>query len=66
MPGVASDVLHDRVREFRTAFDDWKMIKPDERGKLRINIGCSSCEGEEDLSKTLEIAAAVMHPDDES
>jgi hypothetical protein len=28
-----------------------------------MNLGFSVCEGEEDLSRTLEVASLVMHPD---
>jgi hypothetical protein len=31
----------------------------------RVSIGFSVCEGEEDLSRTLEVASAVMHPESE-
>jgi len=35
----------------------------EEQGNARINLGYSTCEGEEDLSRTLEIASVVMNPE---
>jgi hypothetical protein len=67
MPGVSSEMLTARVRAFREAFNQWQMVRMEERGKTRISLGFSTCEGEEDLSRILEIASVVMHPasDDE-
>jgi hypothetical protein len=67
MPGVNSEALPGRVRKLREAFDQWREDRPDEQRKARISIGYSVCEGEEDFSRTLEVASLVMHPDtDES
>jgi hypothetical protein len=64
MPGVSSDSLPQRVRCFREAFQNWRMDRSEDHQNTRISIGFSVCEGEEDLSRTLEIAALVMHPED--
>lgn len=63
MPGVSSEMLPARVRALQEAFSQWQTGRMEERGKILINLGFSTCEGEEDLSRTLEIASVVMHPE---
>jgi hypothetical protein len=64
MPGMSSDSLQQRVRFFREAFLRWKMDRLDDHQNTKISIGFSVCDGEEDLSRTLEVAALVMHPEE--
>jgi hypothetical protein len=67
LPGVASEALAARVRRLREAFSHWQKDHSEKRSNTRINLGFSVCEGNEDLAKTLEIAALVMNPEtDES
>ena len=61
MPGVSLDRLPERVRVLRDAFHSWRADKLKDRRDARINLGFSVCEAEEDLSRTLEVAALVMH-----
>jgi len=61
MPGVSSELLPARVRNLRVAFDQWRADKDDEQRNARIHVGYSVCDGEEDLSRTLEVASVVMH-----
>jgi hypothetical protein len=63
MPGISSDALPARIRRLREAFHQWRIDGLEEHRNTRVNIGFSTCEGEEDLSRTLEIAAVVMHPE---
>jgi hypothetical protein len=67
MPGVSSELLPSRVRCMREAFHQWQADRFEQHRNTRINLGFSVCEGEEDLSRTLEVASVVMHPEtDES
>jgi len=63
MPGVSSESLPSRVRSLNEAFRQWRFEQSDERLDARLNLGFSACDGEEDLSRTLEVASLVMHPE---
>ncbi len=63
MPGVSSELLPARIRCLREAFHRWRADRFEHRRNIRINLGFSVCEGEEDLSRTLEVASLVMHPE---
>jgi len=63
MPGISSESLAARVRILRETFHRWREDRSEQRGNTRINLGFSVCEGEEDLARTLEVAALVMHPE---
>jgi PleD family two-component response regulator len=63
MPGVSSEALPARIRKLREAFHQWRADRLEEQRNTRVNLGFSTCEGEEDLSRLLEIASVVMHPD---
>jgi transcriptional regulator with GAF, ATPase, and Fis domain len=63
MPGVSSEMLPARIRKLREAFHRWRTDRLEEQRTTRVNLGFSTCEGEEDLSRTLEIASVVMHPE---
>jgi hypothetical protein len=62
LPGVSSDQLPERVRCIREAFYSWRAVRED-RKSVRLNLGFSVCEEDEDLSRMLEIASVVMHPE---
>lgn len=62
LPGVSSDQLPERVRCIREAFYTWQDVREDRKG-VRLNLGFSVCEEDEDLSRMLEIASVVMHPE---
>jgi hypothetical protein len=63
LPGVASELLAGRVCKLRETFRQWQKDRLEKRSNTQINFGFSVCEGEEDLEKTLEVAALVMHPE---
>jgi hypothetical protein len=63
MPGVTAEHLPARIRGLRETFRGWQMEHADDRSNIRMNLGFSVCEGEEDLARTLEVASLVMHPD---
>ncbi len=62
MPATSSEDLPKRVRCLREAFHSWRI---EDHPNARMDLGFSVCEGEEDLSRTLEIASVVMHPETE-
>jgi hypothetical protein len=63
LPGTSADLLPSKVCRLRQAFREWKG-GPDESCRCAtIHLGFSTCEPGDDLSRTLEIASAVMHPD---
>jgi hypothetical protein len=64
LPDVSSDALPERVRCIREAFYSWRERRED-RKRVSMNLGFSVCEEEEDLSRMLEIASVVMHPESE-
>ena len=68
MPGVSSEQLPTRIRSLRETFHRWHVDQLENQRNARMNLGFSVCEGDEDLSRTLEVASLVMHPesDDES
>jgi hypothetical protein len=63
MPGVTSESIPTRIRGLREAFHQWQMEQLEDHRSTRMNLGFSVCEGEEDLSRTLEVASLVMHPE---
>lgn len=63
MPGVTSELLPGRVRGLRQAFHIWKVGQAEDRRSISINLGFSVCNGEQDLSRTLEVASLVIHPE---
>ncbi len=63
MPGISSELLPARIRGLREAFRRWQADQFEDRRNARINMGFSVCEGDEDLSRTLEVASLVMHPE---
>ncbi len=66
LPGVNSDLLSSRVRNLRQVFRAWKAAHPGPAGAAaRLNIGFATCGAGDDLSRVLEAASAVMHPDAE-
>jgi hypothetical protein len=66
MPGVSSEVLPTRIRKLREAFYRWRADRAPEQRNIRISLGFSTCDGEEDFSRILEVASVVMHPDEAS
>jgi hypothetical protein len=64
MPGISSEELPRRVRWINEIFERWKMDRVEAHKNAKINLGYSVCEEGEDLSRTLEIASLVMHPED--
>lgn len=63
LPGTSSELLPGRVRTLRECFHRWRSDRAGTQDQTRISLGFSVCEGEQDLSRTLEIALVVMHPD---
>jgi hypothetical protein len=65
MPGTSAEDLPKRVRCLRETFNGWRKDRFEDHQDARVSLGFSVCEGEEDLSRTLEIASLVMHPESE-
>jgi putative methionine-R-sulfoxide reductase with GAF domain len=63
LPGVAPDSLAGRACRLREAFHQWQRACFEKRRHARIHLGFSVCGEDEDLAKTLEVAALVMHPE---
>jgi hypothetical protein len=64
MPGISGEEIPKRVRCLREAFQQWKKDRHESHPNARISLGFSVCEGDEDLSRTLEMASLVMHPEE--
>jgi hypothetical protein len=64
LPGTSAAALPARVVSLRRAFREWKASQKDQ-SRLSMSIGCSTCETGDDLYRTLEVAAVVMHPEPE-
>jgi hypothetical protein len=64
MPGISYEELPGRVRRLHEVFERWKMDRVETHRNAKMTLGYSVCEGGEDLSRTLEIASLVMHPED--
>jgi hypothetical protein len=65
-PGTAADRVPARMGKIREAFLDWRSSQPARLRAMRISIGFSTCEGTEDIARTLEIASIMIHPDREN
>jgi hypothetical protein len=65
LPGTTADVLLSRIRDFQSAFLDWKKGQSEKWQAARINIGYSTCRADEDLLQTLQAASALMHAEPE-
>ena len=65
MPGVSPEILQARIRKLRESFNAWQTERLDPHRDVRMNLGFSVCEGEEDFSRTLEVASLVMHPEND-
>jgi len=65
LPGTTADVLLSRIRDFQSAFLDWKRGQSDKWQATRMNVGYSTCRADKDLLQTLHAASAVMHAEPE-
>jgi hypothetical protein len=65
LPGVGSELLSTRILGLRQAFCGWQAEDLEIRSNTQIHLGFSVCEGDVDLSRTLEMATLAMHPDSE-
>ncbi len=63
LPGVSSELLSTRVRCFKKAFQAWKAGQSKNVHLAYMNLGFSSFEGDEDLTRTLEVSSLAMHPE---
>jgi GAF domain len=65
LPGVSSKDLPSRVSIIRDAFYDWRNSGQGSTREAQLSVGFSTCEGGADLSRCLEIASHLMHPDED-
>jgi hypothetical protein len=65
LPGFDSHQLHGTVCAIRNAFHAWRASQTAGLSSMRMNLGCATCEGEDDLERALEIAGHLMHPETE-
>ena len=63
MPGVTADRIPERIRLMRGSFRLWQESREDIGASVRMSLGYSVCDGEEDFSRTLEVASLVLHRD---
>jgi hypothetical protein len=62
LPGIPGEALPDRVGMVRASFQQWKAEQGEGMRNVRMNLGYSVSDGEDDLSRTLEIASLVRRP----
>ena len=65
LPGVSSRDLPARVTAIRSAFYGWRESLAGSARDAQLSVGFSTCEDGADLSRCLEIASHLMHPDEE-
>jgi len=65
-PGTPAEQMPTKARQIGDVFDAWKSHKSDSLQKTRMNLAFASCDGTEDIAKTIEIASLMMHPDPEA
>ncbi len=63
LPGTGAEALPARVRHLREIYQAWRAGQSVGFQSIRMNVGYSTCDKGEGLSKTLEIAALAMRPD---
>ena len=63
LPGIGNEDLLGRVSRMREVFRQWKSDQGERARNLRMSLGFSTCEEGDDLSRTLEMAAMIMHPE---
>ncbi len=60
--GISSHTLLGRIGLITQAFHQWKSDQGERTRNMRMNLGYSVSEGEDDLSRTLEAASLVRRP----
>ena len=63
LPGTTAEMLATRTARLREAFEDWKAAQGERAQFIRLNLGFSTCEGGEDLARTLKMASLMMRAD---
>jgi hypothetical protein len=62
LPGITNEALPRRIAVIRAAFQQWKEEQGEGMRGARMNLGYSVSEGEDDLSRTLEVASLLRRP----
>ena len=60
--GISTQTLFDRIGLISATFHQWKEEQGERMRGMRMNLGYSVSEGEDDLSRTLEAASLVRRP----
>ncbi|HYK87689.1 MAG TPA: GAF domain-containing protein, partial [Acidobacteriota bacterium] len=60
--GVSTELLLDRIAVIRSTFHEWKEEQGERMQGICMNLGYSMSEGDDDLSRTLEVASLVKRP----
>jgi hypothetical protein len=60
LPGITSEHLFKRLQLLHRAFDEWKISKGGRAKDISMNLGYSTCEGDDDLARTIEVASLMM------
>jgi hypothetical protein len=60
LPGVTAEMLPGAVLHLQEAFQRWKAAQAEKLAGARMYLGYSTCEEDEDLSRTLDVAGLLM------
>ncbi len=60
--GGSTELLLDRIALIRQSFREWKEEQGERMHGVCMNLGYSISEGEDDLSRTLEVASLIKRP----
>ena len=59
LPGISMETLPARIAGICAAFQNWKEEQGEKMHGARMNLGYSVSDGEDDLSRTLEVASLI-------
>jgi len=62
-PGTPAAALPAKVRALQDGFHQWRERQQENLAKVRMSGGLATCEGTQDIARTLEVASLMMHPD---
>jgi hypothetical protein len=63
LPAVSSAQLPEAVGWLQQAFRRWRESQGEAGQRIKMNLGFSTCDGSEELSRMLELAALAMRPE---
>jgi hypothetical protein len=63
LPGTGAELVSGKVGGLRQAFRAWSAAHENGQRKLRMSLGFCTCRPGDNLSRAVEIASAIMHPE---